>query len=195
VKGTELRTPIVKVHSNAPIIKVFTRATNTVSSRSQSVLSQWTKAKAQAGFCDKAVSDFTAVSNAATCGGPKSNVMYRFVVKFFPMTRGTWTFFLGANFAGGGAMYLDGKLVADARELPMQFDGKWDLDNASAVLSSKRRTLEPKKWHTLDIFGFSGPQPLDAPMDMGFTFQPSQGARGEPAFKPVTVRNIEHACD
>lgn len=193
VQGSGLREPVLKQHLNTPLLKFFTRASAQTSKPETSLLEQWTKAVALKGYCEKVVSEFTEVSNHAICGGPRKAVMYRFVAKFFPLTRGSWNFHLGSNFAAGGAIYLDGELVTDARGSSQKWDGTWN--ESPSILSTGHRDLEPKKWHTLDIFGLSGPNTADEPMDIQFQFTKAQGTSGVGAFKPLSLRNLEAACD
>jgi len=195
IHADEHRGAIVKKHMNSPYIKYYARATQSMSSPEHNILHQWTRALSQQGYCSKALSDFTEVSNHNVCHGPRRGIMYRFVVKIFPLTQGTWKFKLGSTFAGGGAMYVDGKLVADARGLPQNWDGTWNP--STSLLRSGLQSLEAKKWHTVDVFGFSGTESADDPMDMVFKFMPGHYVKGQSSahWKPVSVGNLEIACD
>jgi hypothetical protein len=200
--GRQPNPPVIKLHDNTPVLRLFTRNAGKGGARDTSVLQQWAKAsRTGKGLCagsGAALGEFKRVSAASVCAkngdavsGP---VMYRMVVKFFPLTRGIWNFHLGSTFAEGGVVFVDGKSISDTRGRKFAWGGSW-ADKAN-IISTGEVELAPKRWHTVDIFGFGAKDGKEEPMDMQFQYRPAAGWRGgEAPWKIVEARSLQEACD
>ena len=106
------------------------------------------------GHCDAAPDAFTLLSNQLVCGGPASNVAYGFFVDFdVTAAQGAdFSLRMGPDFGRGGALFLDGALLA-VRTSDMWWAGGYG--NAAQVFQSIGLVLNAGH-HQLALYGLEG---------------------------------------
>ena len=107
------------------------------------------------GYCNRLLHKFSRETNARTCyhKGATTDIAYRYVVKVKPAETHLWKFRLGADFAYGGEIYVDGDIVRNRKGMSMW----WNLDwrNKDGVLSSPNRYLAAGEWHKIEFYGLT----------------------------------------
>ena len=101
------------------------------------------------GYCDGSnASVFSGVSNQSTCGGSNSSIAFHIDVDFGLSSAGTFNFRIGPDFGFGGAVFLDGALVAFSN------DNLWwsgDFNNVAEIFTGSANLSAGN--HSLDIYG------------------------------------------
>ncbi|WP_171013475.1 CCXG family PEP-CTERM protein [Chitinivorax sp. B] len=108
-----------------------------------------------AGYCDRTISTFAGISNQAVCnGGSYRDIAFHYNIAFGvgAADAGQWSFRLGPDFGKGGAVFLDGVLLAVKND-DLWWNGNF---NASGELLSTTVGNLVASNHTLDIYGFEG---------------------------------------
>ncbi|MBB5019030.1 hypothetical protein HNQ59_002328 [Chitinivorax tropicus] len=106
---------------------------------------------ATAGYCDRNVGVFADINNQMLCrNGSDSNIAFHYNIAFGLAATNSWSFRLGPDFSKGGAVFLDGQLVASKND-----DLWWFGDfNAKDELLEATVTNLLAGNHVLDIYGF-----------------------------------------
>lgn len=106
---------------------------------------------ATAGYGDKTLTSFDNVSNHGAFAGPSSNIAFHYNIQFNAASSGSWGFRIGPDFGYGGAVYLDGHVIA-YKTNDMWWAGSYGSSSQvfdfSSLLSSGN--------HSLDIYGLEG---------------------------------------
>ena len=107
-----------------------------------------------AGFCDTTVSAYLALENSGTCGGGNNDIAFKFTVDFgiSSAQAGTIAFQVGPDFGKGGAVFLDGALLA-ASNSDLWWSGNYGA--ASEVFSLQNIAIGAGN-HRLSVYGLEG---------------------------------------
>lgn len=107
-----------------------------------------------AGYCDASPAAFTQLSNQLVCGGPASNIAYGFFVDFdVSAAQGAnFSLRLGPDFGHGGALFLDGALLA-VRTSDMWWGGSYA--NPAQIFEAVGLALNGGH-HQLAVYGLEG---------------------------------------
>ncbi len=105
-----------------------------------------------AGYCDTSPAAYLALENSAACGGGNENIAFKFEVGFGISSAGTISFQVGPDFGKGGAVFLNGALLAAAND-----DRWWEGNYAktSEIFSLQNIAIGVGN-HTLSVYGLEG---------------------------------------
>ncbi len=107
-----------------------------------------------AGYCDTAPAAYLALENSSACGGGNNDIAFKFEVDFgiSDAQAGTISFMIGPDFGKGGAVFLNGALLAAAN------DDRWWSGNygATSEIFSLQNIAIGTGNHTLSIYGLEG---------------------------------------
>lgn len=111
-------------------------------------------APATAGYCDATPSAYLGLENSGVCGGSNTNIAYRFTVDFgiAASQAGTMSIQVGPDFGKGGAVFLDGVLLAASRD-DLWWSGNYD---ATAEIFSLSNIAIGAGNHRLTVYGLEG---------------------------------------
>ncbi|MBC6493172.1 hypothetical protein BC349_19125 [Flavihumibacter stibioxidans] len=88
-----------------------------------------------AGYGDVYLPVYSMVSNSLVFNGSKSNIAYKYTIRFYASKPGIYQFRTSFDFGSGGAIFLDGKAVA-FNNADMWWRFSWDLPGQSLQWSS-----------------------------------------------------------
>ncbi len=107
-----------------------------------------------AGYCDAAPTAYLALENSSVCGGGNTNIAYKFVIDFgiSGSQAGSMSIQIGPDFGKGGAVFLDGSLLAATRD-DLWWSGNYGATNEIFALSN---IAIGSGNHTLTVYGLEG---------------------------------------
>lgn len=114
-----------------------------------------------AGYCDlpNFGGGFAGISNQGWCGGSNRNIAFKLTAQFSVGAAeiGTWSFRFGPDFGWGGALFVDGNLLAFSND-DLWWEG--DFNNATEILAGSVSLIAGN--HLIEAYGFEpccdGPQ-------------------------------------
>eukprot|EP00163_Fabomonas_tropica_P028219 TRINITY_DN5703_c0_g2_i1.p1 TRINITY_DN5703_c0_g2~~TRINITY_DN5703_c0_g2_i1.p1 ORF type:complete len:1699 (-),score=265.80 TRINITY_DN5703_c0_g2_i1:27-5123(-) len=130
-------------------------------------------------YCNELVTGLNTLNNAGTCGGPGTNLAYRFSLTFQPLVASDWYFRVGSDFGYGAAYYLDDVGVNYRCD-----DMWWATDWSSpAVFYSGAYAVTRDRSYRMDLYG------LEGCCDGALVLQYKTSAAG--AWTDATVANLQ----
>jgi hypothetical protein len=107
-----------------------------------------------AGYCDASLGSLSGISNQAQCGGSASDIGFAYLIRFglAPGQAGDVSLQLAPDFGRGGALFLDGALLA------VKTDDLWwggDFGAVGEIFSLAHLALDAGN-HQLALYGLEG---------------------------------------
>ena len=109
-----------------------------------------------AGYCDTAPAAYLALENSSACGGSNTDIAFKFTVDFgiSDAQAGTISFQVGPDFGKGGAVFLNGALLA-ASTTDLWWSGNYGA--ASEIFSLQNIPIGAGN-HQLTVYGLQSAQ-------------------------------------
>lgn len=104
-----------------------------------------------AGYCDSTPAAYQALENSIACGGSNTNIAFKFTVDFGinAAQAGSISFQVGPDFGKGGAVFLNGTLLAASND-DLWWGGNYGA--ASEILSLQNIAIGAGN-HRLTVYG------------------------------------------